>query len=153
GPRALVTLLAFASAGLAESCKTAGPPAASPPAVTVARPVSQRVADYLDFTGNTAATNSVTVVARVEGYLEKVHFKDGARVAKGDLLFTIQQEQYNAQLKQAEAQVLAQKASLAHATTELARYTTLVGQDAATQTTVDHWKYEKESATAGLLAA
>jgi len=153
GPRALVTLLAFAPAGLAESCKTASPPAAPPPAVTVAKPMPQRVADYLDFTGNTAATNSVTVVARVEGYLEKVHFKDGARVAKGDLLFTIQQDQYNAQLKQAEAQVLAQKASLAHATTELARYTTLVGQDAATQTTVDHWKYEKESATAGLLAA
>jgi RND family efflux transporter MFP subunit len=119
----------------------------------VARPLSERVADYLDFTGNTVATNSVTLVARVEGYLENVHFKDGARVAKGDLLFTIQQDQYKAQLKQAEAQVLAQKASLSHATTELARYTTLVKQDAATQTQVDQWKYEKEAATAGLLAA
>jgi len=146
-------LLAVAVTSLAAGCKTAGPPAAPPPAVTVAGPLSQRVADYLDFTGNTVATNSVTLVARVEGYLESVHFKDGARVAKGDLLFTIQQDQYKAQLKEAEAQVLAQKASLSHATTELARYTALVKQDAATQTQVDQWKYEKEAATAGLLAA
>jgi RND family efflux transporter MFP subunit len=146
-------LLAVAVTSLAAGCKSAGPPAAPPPTVTVASPISQRVADYLDFTGNTVATNAVTLVARVEGYLESVHFKDGARVAKGDLLFTIQQDQYKAQLKQAEAQVLAQKASLSHATTELARYTALVKQDAATQTQVDQWKYEKEAATAGLLAA
>ena len=46
-------------------------------------PVAQTVADYLDFTGNTVATNSVTLVARVEGFLEKVHFTDGARVKEG----------------------------------------------------------------------
>ena len=48
-----------------------------PPAVTVAKPVTESVANYLDFTGNTAATQKVTVVARVEGYLEKIHFTDG----------------------------------------------------------------------------
>ena len=149
--RSLLLVSVLATLGVA--CRTAGAPPAAPPAVTVARPVSQRVADYLDFTGNTVATNSVTLVARVEGYLESVHFKDGARVKKGDLLFTIQQDQYKAQLKQAEAQVLAQKASLAHATTELGRYGALVKQDAATETQVDQWKYEKEAAAAGLLAA
>ena len=99
----------------------------------------QTVTDYLDFTGNTAAIDSVTLVARVEGYLEQIHFTDGARVKKGDLLFTIQQDQYKAQLQQAEAQVAAQKASLWHAKTELARYTALVKEDAATQTEVDRW--------------
>ncbi len=146
----------FAAVAIAVSllgCRSAPPPAAAPPAVTVATPQSQNVADYLDFTGNTVASNSVTVVARVEGFLEKVHFTDGARLAKGDLLFTIQQAQYQAQLKQADAQVLAQRASLRHATKELARYTDLVRQGAATETTVDRWEYEKESAEAGLLAA
>jgi len=148
----LATLLA-AGALVAGGCRSSSAPPSPPPAVTVANPVKETVADYLDVTGNTAAVNSVTVVARVEGYLERVHFVDGARVAKGDLLFTIQQDQYRAQLKQAEAQVLSQKAALWHATTELKRYTDLVKQDAATQTTVDRWRYNKEAAAAGLLGA
>src|SRR5215467_5025011 len=123
------------------------------PKVTVAHPIAQTVTDYLTFTGNTAATDSVTLVARVEGFLEKVNFTDGARVKRGDLLFTIQQDQYKAQLQQAEAQVASQKADLWHAETELARYTALVKEDAATQTEVDHWRYQKEAAQAGILSA
>jgi RND family efflux transporter MFP subunit len=134
-------------------CRSSAPPKPAPPAVTVATPQTQNVADFLDFTGNTVASNSVTVVARVEGFLEKIHFTDGARVKKGDLLFTIQQDQYKAQLKQAEAQVLAQRASLKHATIELARYGDLVPKGAATQTTVDRWAYEKASSEAGLMGA
>jgi len=121
-----------------------------PPSVTVAKPVMDSVSDYLDFTGNTVATDSVTLVARVEGYLEKIHFVDGTEVKKDTLLFTIQQSQYKAQLQQALAQVEAQKAALWHAKTELVRYSNLLKQDAATQTEVDHWRFEKESAEAGL---
>jgi len=124
-----------------------------PPKVTVAHPIAQTVTDYLTFTGNTVATDSVTLIARVEGFLEKVNFTDGARVKKGDLLFTIQQDQYKAQLQQAEAQVASQKAALWHAETELARYMALVKEDAATQTEVDHWRYQKEAAQAGILSA
>jgi len=148
-----MVVVAAAAAALAAGCKSASAPTQPSPAVTVARPTSESVADYLDFTGNTAAINSVTVVARVEGYLEKIHFTDGARVKKGQLLFTIQQDQYKAQLAQAKAQVMAQKAALWHASTEFARYSDLVKQDAATQTTVDRWEYEKEAAAANLLAA
>jgi RND family efflux transporter MFP subunit len=141
------------------TCVTAGcraqddTPAASPPSVTVATPSKEAVARALEFTGNTAASNSVTLVARVEGFLEKIHFTDGARVKKGDLLFTIQQSQYRAQLQQALAQVAAQKAALTHAKTELARYTDLVKEDSAPQTQVDRWQYERDSAAAALLAA
>ena len=124
-----------------------------PPEVSVARPTTQSVVDYLEFTGNTAATDSVSLVARVEGYLEAVHFVDGSRVKKGALLFTIQQDQYRAQLQQAQAQVSAQKAALWHAKRELARYTNLLKEDAATQTEVDHWQYEKDNAQAALLGA
>jgi membrane fusion protein, multidrug efflux system len=141
-------------AGIAIGCRenTSGSTAA-PPVVTVAKPVTRTVTDYLSFTGNTAPTDSVTLVARVEGYLEKNHFTDGSWVKKGDLLFTIQQDQYKAQLQQAEAQLAAQKASLWHATTELARYTALLKEDAATQTQVDQWRYQKEAAEAGILNA
>jgi RND family efflux transporter MFP subunit len=115
--------------------------------------VAREVADYIDFTGNTAAIDSVTLVARVEGFLEKIHFTDGANVKKGALLFTIQQEQYKAQLQQALAQVAAQNAALWHAKTEFARYSGLVKQDAATQTEVDQWHYKRDAAVADLLAA
>ena len=67
-----------------------------PPKVIVAKPTIETVTDNLEFTGNTAAFETVKLVARVEGYLEKIHFQDGQRVNKGDLLFTIQQDQYEA---------------------------------------------------------
>ena len=126
---------------------------AARPNVTVAKPIMQTVADYLDFTGNTVATESVTLVARVEGFLDTIHFVDGTEVKKDALLFTIQQSQYKAQLQAAQSQVAAEKASLWHASTEFTRYSGLLKQDAATQTEVDHWRYERDSASAGLLNA
>ena len=123
------------------------------PDVTVAHPSVQDVTDYLTFTGNTAASDSVKLVARVEGYLDQLHFVDGARVKKGDALFTVQQQPYRAQLQQAQAQLAAQRASLWHAQTEFKRYGHLLQQDAATQTEVDHWRYEKEAAEAGVKSA
>lgn len=146
--------LILALAALCPGCRQENKnPAAPPPVVIVARPAAEGVVNFLDFTGNTAAPKSVTVVARVEGYLEKIHFQDGQRVKQGELLLTIQQAQYKAQLKQAEAQVLAQKAALRHAAIELKRYAELVKQDAATQTMVDHWRTQKEAAEAGVMGA
>jgi RND family efflux transporter MFP subunit len=147
------TWLAALGAAAASACRPEAPPAQLPPAVTVATPVRQAVTNYLEYTGNTAASDSVTLVARVEGYLEQVHFADGARVHAGDVLFTIQPAQYQAQLAQAEAQVAAQKAAVAHATTELARYSDLVKKDSAPQTQVDRWAYERDSSLAALHAA
>jgi RND family efflux transporter MFP subunit len=146
----LLILVIMAGAG----CRAnPGSPTAAPATVTVAKPAIESVTEYLNFTGNTAASDSVTLVARVEGYLEKVHFKDGAPVKNGDLLFTIQQDQYKAQLQQANAQVAAQQAALGHAKEELARYTGLFKEDAAPQTQVDRWQYERDSAAAALLSA
>ncbi|HUA35353.1 MAG TPA: efflux RND transporter periplasmic adaptor subunit [Candidatus Binataceae bacterium] len=148
---ALIAAASFAL--LVSGCGKKPENESAPPEVTVATPETQSVTDYLEFTGNTVATDSVSLVARVEGYLDKIHFIDGATVKKGALLFTIQQAQYIAQLQQAKSQVEAQKAALWHATTELARYTRLLKQDAATQTEVDHWHYEKDTADANLKSA
>ena len=124
-----------------------------PPKVTVSHPLRKPVTDYLDFTGNAVAFNTVPLKARVEGFLEKIYFQDGQTVKKGAPLFLIQQEQYKAQLQQAEASVLAEKAQLEHAQTEFVRYSRLVKQDAAAQTDVDRWHYERDSRLAGLQAA
>lgn len=149
--------LAAASAvifALTAACEEKNAYVAPPPAaVTVAKPVRQGVTDYLDFTGNTQAIQTVQLLARIEGYLVGIHFQDGADVKKGDLLFTIQPEQYQAQLQQAEAQVLTEKAALEHAETEFARYTKLYQQKAAPATQVDEWRFQRDSAKAALLNA
>ena len=108
---------------------------------------------HLEITGNAAAVNQVKLIARVVGFLEQIHFEDGALVRKGDLLFTIQQDQYKAQLQQAQAQLQLQQAALLYAKTEVVRYTALLKQDAATQVDVDHWNFEQASAEANILAA
>ena len=127
-------------------------PSTSAP-VPVVLPRLQSVTNYFEITGNAAAVNDVKLLARVTGYLEHIHYEDGQFVKKGDLLFTIQQAPYKQQLEQAHAQVLTAQASLAYAKTEFARYTALVKKDAATQTEVDHWNFERQSAAASLLSA
>src|SRR5262249_6227772 len=104
-------------------------------------------------TGNAASVIAVKLIARVEGYLEEIHYEDGQFVKKGDLLFTVQQDQYKDQLQQAQAQVLAAQASLTYAKTEVVRYTALLKKDAATQVDVDTWTYKRAAAEAQLLGA
>jgi multidrug efflux pump subunit AcrA (membrane-fusion protein) len=87
-------------------------PAPSAAPIPVVLPKLQSVTNYVEITGNAAAVNAVKLIARVEGYFEKIHYEDGALVKEGDLLFTIQQDQYQAQLQQAQAQVLTAQASL-----------------------------------------
>jgi RND family efflux transporter MFP subunit len=125
----------------------------SAPAIPVILPKVQSVSETLDVDGNAAAINQVKLIARVPGYLERIHFQDGATVKKDDLLFTIQQDQYKAQLQQAEAQLDAQQALRDHAHLEVGRYTALLRQHATAQVEVDHWVYEEKAAEAGLLAA
>ena len=94
----------------------------APPTVPVIKPKVTSATNYVELTGNAASVRSVKLIARVGGYLEEQHFHDGAFVKKGDLLFKIQQEQYKAQLQQAQSQVLAAKAALVYARTEVVRY-------------------------------
>ena len=82
-------------------------PAAAPPPVTVSYPVEREVTDYADFTARTAAVDSVELRARVSGYLDKVNFKEGALVKKGDVLFEIDPRTYQAVLEQAEGNLAA----------------------------------------------
>ena len=68
------------------------------------QPVRMPVTDYLEFTGNTQAINTVQLRARVEGYLRSIDYVEGSTVEKGKLLFTIDDQQYLAALAQALAQ-------------------------------------------------
>lgn len=148
--RIICSSFLFFPAGCGEGPKPVPPP---PPAVTVAQPVRRVVTDYLELTGNTQAANTVQLVARVAGYLDKVFFKDGQPVKKGEMLFLIQQNTYQENLKQAEAAVMLQKSQLDYAQTQLDRTANLVQLDAASKTDVDNWRNQRDSAQANLLSA
>jgi RND family efflux transporter MFP subunit len=149
-PWVLYLLLLLFLTACGEKAKPAPPP---PPAVTVAQPLRRPVTDYLELTGNTQAFKTVQLRARVAGYLEKVLFQDGQFVKDGQLLFLIQQNTYQENLRQAEAAIQLQRAQMEYAETELARYSNLLEQKAAAQTDVDNWRYQRDSARANLLAA
>src|SRR5579884_2908608 len=116
--------LCLLATGLMSGCgpDPAAPAGATPPpAIPVSRPVARDVTDYVDFTGRTDAVETVSVRARVTGYLVKIPFKEGAEVKEGDLLFEIDPRPYQAQLDQAVSQVELNEASLKLAQTTYER--------------------------------
>lgn len=137
-------------AGCGEKQAFTPPP---PPTVTVGQPLRQPVTEYLEFTGNAQAINSVQLRARVAGYLKQVYFRDGDTVKKGQLLFLIEPDLYQARLAEAEAEILRQRAALDHARAEVRRFQRLVEQKAGAQSDLDNWRFQLESAQAALKAA
>jgi multidrug efflux system membrane fusion protein len=119
----LVLLTAACGLALSGGCQRSPPqvPPAQPPTIPVSRPVQREVTDYVDYTGRTDAVESVGVRARATGYIERVLFREGAEVKKGDVLFEIDPRPYQAQLDQAQAQVQLNEASLKLARATLAR--------------------------------
>jgi multidrug efflux system membrane fusion protein len=115
--------LCLLAAGLMTGCESAQAPASSsvPPAVPVSHPIAREVTDYVDFTGRTDAVETVSIRARVTGYLTKIPFREGAEVKEGDLLFEIDPRPYQAQLDQAVSQVELNEASLKLAQTTYER--------------------------------
>ena len=108
----LAVAILLAGCGQQQQQQAKAPP---PPAVTVAKPVKKTVTDYDEYVGRFAAVNSVEVRARVSGYLDAVHFKDGQMVKKGDLLFTIDKRTFKNALDQAQATLTQAKSNLAYA--------------------------------------
>lgn len=119
GFRHWLCLAVALSAGCRE--KEASGPSSAAVAIPVSQPVQRQVVDYVDFTGRTDAVESVSIRARVTGYLEQMPFQEGREIAKGDTLFTIDPRPYKAQLDQAESQVRVNEASLNLAKATLAR--------------------------------
>ncbi len=101
-------------------------PVPDPLIVTVSNPIEREVTDYSDFTGRTAAVDSVELRARVWGYLEKVNFKEGAIVQKGDVLFEIDPLSYQAIHSQAEGDLAAAEAILNRLEADFARAEVLI---------------------------
>ncbi len=99
--RCLLTLTAPAAL---LSCSRHQPPAMPPPRVTVSQPQVATVTNWDGYPGHLEAVESVEIRPRVSGYIDSIHFTDGAEVKAGDLLFVIDPRPYQAALDQAKAE-------------------------------------------------
>ena len=131
-----------------------------PPApVSVTEAVMQDVPNYIDAIGKTVAREVVSIQPQVSGRILKIHFTDGANVKKGDLLFTIDTRPFEANLRQAQANVskdvALQKQAEANLAKDLAqskygdietkRYATLVEQGVVSREQYDQIRSNAES--------
>jgi multidrug efflux system membrane fusion protein len=126
--RSMTFYLAFALGLLLTACaKKDPPPFARPPSpVTVATAVAEDVPLYLDEVGHTVAREVVSVQPQVSGKITEIHFEDGADLKKGDLLFTIDPRPFEAQVDQAQANLVQSKAALDFARIQFARVQDLI---------------------------
>lgn len=127
------------------------PPMAPP--VTVAKPIVKDIVEWDEFTGRFDAVGAVEVRARVGGYLESVHFKDGALVKEGDVLFIIDRRTYKAALDQAEATLVATQTRFDLSKLELERAERLVKSGAGTEQALDQRRQQFLAAQADLAGA
>jgi RND family efflux transporter MFP subunit len=144
----LLPLLAAPLAGCdqSQSQAQAAPPA--PPQVTVAHPMKKTVADEEEYVGRFVAVDAVEVRARVSGYLDAIHFRDGQMVKAGDRLFTIDRRPFQTALDQAQATLDQAKANLAFADNDLARGKSLVLDTTITKQALDQRVQAKRVAEA-----
>jgi RND family efflux transporter MFP subunit len=121
--------------------------------VTVSYPVARNVTDYADFTGRTAAVDSVEVRARVSGYLEQVNFKEGAIVKKDDKLFEIDPRPYRAELGRAKGTVAQIEARVHRLERDYHRARNLIARGAVGQEEFDRYEADYREAVANVEVA
>lgn len=151
-------LAALAMATLAATFLTAcgsdaseGPPPA--PAVSVAEVVSRNVTGSEEFTGRVEAAETVAIRPRVAGYIQRVRYAEGREVAKGDVLFVIDQRPYRAALARAEAELARARAQATLARSEMARARTLLEAQAISREEHDQLIANDAQVAAGVQAA
>jgi RND family efflux transporter MFP subunit len=128
------------------------PAVAPPPHVTVANPVTRQVADQDEYVGRFVAVESVEVRARVSGYLDAIHFRDGQIVRKGDPLFTVDRRPFETALAQAQASLEQARANLAFAEADLKRAQSVAVGAVITQQTLDQRTQARRAAQANVAA-
>src|SRR5213079_847088 len=116
--------------------------------VEIAKAERKPVPVDVDAIGMVTPISSVALKSRLETTIVAVHFEDGAKVNEGDLLFTLDSRQIDAQIEQAEGTLAKDQAQLEGAQRDLRRYTDLVGKGATTQVNVDNAKTQTDALSA-----
>ncbi|MEH6665795.1 MAG: efflux RND transporter periplasmic adaptor subunit, partial [Brevundimonas sp.] len=125
----------------------------APPPVSVATPLARQVTDWDEFVGRFEAVQTVDVRARVGGYVQAVHFRDGQMVRRGQLLFTLDPRPAQAALAAARAAVAQAEAQAGLARAEFARAEGLLEAQAVSQAEFDSARAAVAQAEAALASA
>lgn len=148
-----VPLVLLAALLLAACGSNAGQGGFPPPDVSVAAIVQKSVTEWDDYSGHVEAIESAEIRPRVTGHLQKVHYKEGGLVDKGQLLFTIDAREYGAAAEAARADVGRAEARLTLARQELTRAETLIAAKAVSQGELESRRMEFLQAEADTLSA
>ncbi len=100
----MVEVVILSTALILAGCNKNPPPSVQPPVVSTLHPVAREIVEWDEYIGHLESPETVEIRARVSGYLDKVHFKEGKEVKKGDLLFTIDPRPYQAEFDHADAE-------------------------------------------------
>jgi RND family efflux transporter MFP subunit len=140
GALCMVAVAAFVtrSSWLGNNASAQGPQRPRVTSVELAKAERKAVPVDVDAIGMVTPISSVALKSRVETTIVSVHFEDGAKVAEGDLLFTLDARQIDAQIEQAEGTLAKDQAQLEGAQRDLRRYNELIGKGATTQVNVDN---------------
>ena len=145
---AAALLLLLGACGKSEQ---ANAPAAPPAAVGVRPAEMKGINQSFEFVGHVQAINKVDIRARVEGFLDKVLFREGQDVKTGDLLYQIEKVQFQAQVDQAKANVAAAQAETTNAQLQYNRALQLVSRQYTPQSVVDQDKAALDSGQAKIM--
>ena len=148
-------------AGLAAAClvatacgdKVPPAPAAAPVEVTAVTVTPRDVPDVFEFVGKTESSRKVNINARVEGFLDRRVYQEGAMVREGDVLFLMERKPFEARLEAARAALGEQQARLQTANANLARIRPLAAQNAVSQKDLDDAVGQQQAAAAAVEAA
>jgi multidrug efflux system membrane fusion protein len=155
GARALALTLSLAAPALFSGCGPSqaqgGPPMAPP--VSAAPAVSKNIPLYDEFSGRLEAVETVELRSRVAGTLQRVHFRDGQDLKRGELMFSIDARPFAAELTRLEAQLAAARSAEGLSASELVRTKKLLEQKAVSQQEADQAEAGARNASAVVRAA
>ena len=128
-------------------------PAPPAPDVTVIETKAQDVSLYMEFVGQTGGLKDIAIRARVEGFLEGLHFQEGGDVKKGDLLYTLESQPFEEKVANRMSKVAEAKTLLTYAKNDLNRIKPLAEINAVSQSDLDAAVASHEAATSSLEAS
>jgi membrane fusion protein (multidrug efflux system) len=128
-------------------------PAPPPPDIPVVVLEGQDVPLFLEFVGQVYGLKDIAIRARVEGFLEGVHFEEGSQVEKGQLLYTLESQPFEEAVANRMSQVAEAQTMLAKASSDLGRIKPLAELKAVSQSDLDGAVAQFEAAQAALEAA
>jgi len=132
-----VAMIGTACVLIGFGCKGSAPPAPPPPTVLITEVLQKDVPIDTEWVGTTVGFVNARVMPRVQGYLLKQDYEDGAHVTAGQLLFEIDDRPYKASLDEALAELARQHANLRKNQLDVARFTPLLGPGAVSKERFD----------------